>query len=365
MRPRRVRVLVALLACLAVVPAVSQAQPQELQDRLDRAEDRLADLDAQASVAIEDYNQAAALLDQLEARLQDTRSVVGGLEDEVSELETQSSAFVRTLYMRGPTTDLAAVLSSEEISEVGRDLEMLDRLSRERRGTLEELAARRALLDEARGELESQVTEAAQRERELADRRATVEAALAEQQADVEDLRAEIAEIERREAQEAARRAREAQEARERAEAEEQAAEETAPAPESAPAPPPPPPAPAPSARGSAQTAVDAAMSQIGKPYQWGGSGPNSYDCSGLTSWAWAHAGVSLPHSSRMQYGATTRISRADLQPGDLVFFGSPIHHVAMYIGDGNVVEAPYSGATVRVNGRAMSRGDIAGYGRV
>ncbi|MDQ3932148.1 MAG: NlpC/P60 family protein, partial [Actinomycetota bacterium] len=96
----------------------------------------------------------------------------------------------------------------------------------------------------------------------------------------------------------------------------------------------------------------------------WGGEGPNSYDCSGLSMWAWRHAGVSLPHSSRMQYSSTMRISRADLQPGDLVFFGDPIHHLAIYIGDGKVVEAPYSGSQVRINSRSLSRGDIAGYGR-
>jgi cell wall-associated NlpC family hydrolase len=75
---------------------------------------------------------------------------------------------------------------------------------------------------------------------------------------------------------------------------------------------------------------VQAALSQVGKPYQWGGVGPNAYDCSGLTMWAWAHAGVSLPHSSQMQYEATARESQSDWQPGDLLFFGSPIHHVAM-----------------------------------
>lgn len=105
-------------------------------------------------------------------------------------------------------------------------------------------------------------------------------------------------------------------------------------------------------------------MSQVGKPYRWGGSGPDNYDCSGLTSWAWRKAGKSLPHSSRAQYSATKRISRSQLQPGDLIFYGSPIHHVAMYIGDGKVVEAPYSGKNVRISSTGLSRRDITGYGR-
>ena len=105
-----------------------------------------------------------------------------------------------------------------------------------------------------------------------------------------------------------------------------------------------------------------AALSHVGKPYQWGASGPNSYDCSGLTLWAWAQAGVSLPHSSGMQYGATQRVSSSDWQPGDLLFFGSPIHHVAMYIGNGQLVEAPYTGASVRVT--SAYRSDYVGAGR-
>ena len=110
--------------------------------------------------------------------------------------------------------------------------------------------------------------------------------------------------------------------------------------------------------------AVDAALSQVGKPYRYGAAGPDSYDCSGLTMWAWAKAGVSLPHSSRMQYSVTDRVSRADVRPGDLLFFGSPIHHVGMYVGDGQMVEAPYTGEYVRVRS-AFNRSDLVGIGRV
>jgi cell wall-associated NlpC family hydrolase len=121
-------------------------------------------------------------------------------------------------------------------------------------------------------------------------------------------------------------------------------------------------PAPAAAASGSGGAAVQFALAQVGKPYAWGGSGPDSYDCSGLTSAAWAAAGVSLPHNSGMQYSATTRVSRDALQPGDLMFFGSPIHHVAMYMGNGQMVEAPRSGLTVRVV--STDRSDYVGAGR-
>ncbi|MDQ1395559.1 MAG: peptidoglycan DL-endopeptidase CwlO [Acidimicrobiaceae bacterium] len=94
--------------------------------------------------------------------------------------------------------------------------------------------------------------------------------------------------------------------------------------------------------------AIAEAQRQIGKPYQWGAAGPDSFDCSGLTMWAWRAGGVSLPHYTRAQYDATTHVSLSDLQPGDLVFFGSDFHHEGLYVGGGQMIEAPHSGANVR-----------------
>jgi len=99
-----------------------------------------------------------------------------------------------------------------------------------------------------------------------------------------------------------------------------------------------------------APTAVEVALAQQGDPYRWAASGPDSFDCSGLIMFAYKAAGVSLPHSSRALRGMTERISVDELQPGDLVFGGSPVHHVGMYIGDGQMVHAPHSGDVVRVS---------------
>lgn len=112
-----------------------------------------------------------------------------------------------------------------------------------------------------------------------------------------------------------------------------------------------------------AASAVRVALSQVGKPYVWGADGPNSFDCSGLMLYAWRAAGKSLPHSSRAQLSATRRVSIGQIRPGDLVFFGSPIHHVGMYVGNGNMVEASRSGVPVRV--RSVFRKDTVGVGRL
>jgi cell wall-associated NlpC family hydrolase len=100
---------------------------------------------------------------------------------------------------------------------------------------------------------------------------------------------------------------------------------------------------------GDAATAIQVAREQLGKPYQWGAAGPDSFDCSGLTMYAWGHAGVSLPHSAADQQGMGTPVSQSDLQPGDLVFFGSPAYHVALYIGNGMIIHAPTSGDVVKI----------------
>jgi cell wall-associated NlpC family hydrolase len=99
----------------------------------------------------------------------------------------------------------------------------------------------------------------------------------------------------------------------------------------------------------AAQIAIDAAMAQRGKPYVWAAGGPNSYDCSGLTSYAFRAAGINLPHSSLSQSRMGQAVSRDQLQPGDLVFFYSPVSHVGIYIGNGQMVHAPTSGDVVKV----------------
>jgi peptidoglycan DL-endopeptidase CwlO len=116
---------------------------------------------------------------------------------------------------------------------------------------------------------------------------------------------------------------------------------------------------------GAAGRAVAFARSQLGKPYVWGASGPSSYDCSGLIMAAYRSAGVWLPRVSRAQFSAGPRVGLGSLAPGDLVFFayntGNPgsIHHVGMYLGGGAMVEAPYSGASVRI--ASIGRRDYIG----
>jgi cell wall-associated NlpC family hydrolase len=107
----------------------------------------------------------------------------------------------------------------------------------------------------------------------------------------------------------------------------------------------------APSAGSSVATqAIAAARSQLGVPYVWGGTSPDGFDCSGLTQWAFEHAGIELPRTSRAQAQEGQEVDADSMQPGDLIFFNSPVSHVGIYIGGGKMIEAPQTGSDVKIS---------------
>lgn len=105
----------------------------------------------------------------------------------------------------------------------------------------------------------------------------------------------------------------------------------------------------APAASGRAAAALAFAYAQLNKPYRFGGAGMQTFDCSGLTMQAYAAAGISLPHSAAAQQNAGRRVSLSEMQPGDLVFWGSPAYHVGIYVGGGRVLDAPHTGTVVQI----------------
>jgi cell wall-associated NlpC family hydrolase len=359
--PRRGALL--KIACAAVVSgslalfnlsvsAPSLAAPS--QSQLASAKARLNQLEADFELAVEHYDAVHQRLTQIRSQMGKTEVVVAHIRKRIHSRVGTAVALARELYMSGQGDALEAVLSSTNLSEIESRLHYLQSSEQRQAQVFERLAVDRQTLNQKLSDLAAARTKAAADQKQLAQLKASIQTKVASQKGTIARLNREIAAA-------AARRARaeklaQARAARAAALAAQQAAPAPAPSPSSADTGPVPPPS------SRAQVAVRAALSQVGKPYQWGGAGPNSYDCSGLTMWAWAHAGVYLPHSAAMQYSVTSHVSSSALQPGDLLFFGSPIHHVAMYVGGGRIVEAPYTGAFVRVV--PASRSDFVGAGR-
>lgn len=113
----------------------------------------------------------------------------------------------------------------------------------------------------------------------------------------------------------------------------------------------------------SSNSIVAYASNFIGVPYVWGGTSPSGFDCSGLVQYVYSHFGISLPRTSQAQQGVGTSVSRQNLQPGDLVFFGSPAYHVGIYVGNGSYINAPKTGDYVKI--ASVDRPDFSGGRRI
>ncbi|MGY1811484.1 C40 family peptidase [Blastococcus sp. SYSU D00820] len=285
-------------------------------------------------VITEEFNVARDELAAQQAAAQAAAAQAAAAQTAVQAAREQVSDIARTAYTGPSMGSLQAMLTS------GSAEEFVDRV-----GLLETVADHQGVvLAQAVGALDSAAAAQAAADAAAAQAQQTFDA-VAAQQADLEaqiaDYRADFERLsaaEQRAAIEAASTHGGTVAGASRDEREEPAA-----GPAAAPS------APVVASSNAAQMAVDTAMAQRGKPYVWAAGGPSSFDCSGLTQFAYRAAGISLPHSSRMQSTMGQAVSRADLQPGDLVFFYSPVSHVGIYIGNGQMVHAPTSGDVVKV----------------
>ena len=319
--------LAAILVPLTVLSTGSitaQATPASSA----RLEDQLDQLNREADQLVEQYNQSNEALQRIRRSLKDLRAQASGAQADVRKLQAVLGARASAAYVQGAGSAVAAVLGSDDPDAA------LDRVQ-----VLEMLAAND-------GDLMEQLGVAG---KALGERQRDLVAAEKAQAAEVDRLAAKKAEVER--AADKTRTLLSRMRAANRA---------------SVPSRPSAPVAPPPSGGGGgggggAAAVVAYARAQVGKPYCYGGSGPGCFDCSGLTMRAWQQAGVSLPHSSSAQYNVGRRISASELQPGDLIFYYSPISHVSVYIGNGQRISATHTGDYVRVQSLGSS---IVGYAR-
>jgi cell wall-associated NlpC family hydrolase len=330
--------------------AGKRAQAASLQARIAAQGRRL-------SIADENYNQARLARRAVDAKLAAARAREADAERRWRGLRERLGGRVRALYMH-PGAPLDAWLGVISFSEESRAAVLSRSIINSDTELVHATEQARNEVRRQAGVLGSLRARAQRAEQEMEAKRSSVAGEIAAQRALLRQVNGDIARIME------AERKRTLDEAARVAAAE--AAAAATPPPSSPPGavstPPPVAPPPTQSTSGAAAKAVSTARAQIGKPYEWSASGPNSFDCSGLTMYSWHAAGVDLPHSSQAQYDSLPKVSRANIRPGDLLFFGSPIHHVGIYEGGGVMINAPETGENVRRD--AIARSGYAGAAR-
>lgn len=352
------------------------AEVGRIEARLARADDRLRELRAEAAKLVERYHGERVELRRARDAHRAAQRRLGAATRAVEEARDEIARVAAERYRsRGGLSEVSAVVAGDGgVRDFVDRMSTVHALARDRRASLDRMRSAEIVADVLRRQARQATVAQREATERVADAREAAEAAAAEQQQEVEAVEEEKARLESQlaEARERAdrlERAREAALARERAEAARRSANAAAGQLSYG-------------GRGAAaskgETAARAALRWLGTPYSWGGgtasgpsygighgSGIHGFDCSGLTMYAWAQAGVQLDHWTGTQWTSGPHIPLDQLRRGDLVFFGritsnpGDIHHVGLYIGDGRMVEAPYTGASVRIS--SIWRSDLVG----
>ncbi|MEJ7770809.1 MAG: C40 family peptidase [Geodermatophilaceae bacterium] len=332
-------VICAVLVGLTMAPATATADPGPLPDTASEAARQVSEMQRDLEILSEEQNYARVVLDQHVADAAASSAALAQVNATLDDLDGRLRGVARSAFGGNRLGSFSAILMSSSPQE------FLDRVN-----TLELISARDGAL----------LAEATQARTEAQTLSVAAESAVASAQTSAAEIDVRRAELESQIATfrelYAALSAAEQEVLRAAAEAAAEATAESEPSDDSGtPGPPaapgndddqtPPGPVQAPS--DAARIAVETAYAQLGDSYVWGAAGPNSFDCSGLMMYVYKAAGVSLPHSSRAQSTMGRAVSRSELQPGDLVFAYSPVSHVGIYVGGGQVIHASTFGKPV------------------
>ncbi|MDI3385679.1 NlpC/P60 family protein [Streptomyces sp. B-S-A8] len=360
-----VGITTAALTSVALLSQTAGAAPAEPKPSLEEVQKKVDDLYRQAGVATQKYNAAKERTDRQRGEVDGLLDQVAERADKVNEARRELGSLAAAQYRKGGMSETAHLLLADDPQSMFDQRQLMRRLSDRQQRAVDDYEALQRKASAERGKAQKSLESLTESQADLKESKRAVQAKLSEARELLSKLTAEekarLAAIERRKEAAAKRKAEElarkqAEEERRR-KAEEAARQEEEQGSGSG--------SGSDSGSGSgsgsgsdagagtsyaakAQKVIAFAEAQIGKPYVWGATGPDSYDCSGLTQDAWKTAGISLPRTTWDQVKVGTTVKTADAQPGDLVFFYDDISHVGIYIGGGKMIHAPKPGANVR-----------------
>ena len=318
-QPSRTRVTVLTATAAAAVALTSQAAQAAPKPSKDEVKSKVDKLYEEAEKATEKYDGAKEKQHKLEKQVSDLQDRVARGQDELNELRDGLGSLASAQYRSGGIDPSVQLFLSSDPDDYLDKASTLDQLSSQQVEALKKIQEKQRSLAQQRQEASDKLKDLADTREQLGKKKKEVQGKLAEAQKLLNTLTA----------QEKAALA--AEEARASRASQRSALGSGKPA------------------SGRAASAYSAAQSKLGSPYVYGASGPDSFDCSGLTSWAFAQAGITIPRTSQAQANAGTRIySQSDLKIGDLVLFYGDLHHVGFYAGNGQVLHAPRTGTVVR-----------------
>jgi cell wall-associated NlpC family hydrolase len=310
--PKRLLVLLLVVSVLVLsgstfvqaTPAIDKAnaQAQALLNLINK-------LDEELSAVAEEYDYANQQLEDTQAAVKRTTNNITKAERDLNTAQDQLNQRLVNIYKAGDLTILGVILNASSFTDLISRVDQMQRLGKQDSQLVNQVTSYKQKVADRKAELVVQQTEQQAYANKVEGARKKVLGQIAKQKKALKGKEVQIAKLKKAEA---ARQAKLAAEARAR-----QRFLASRPG-----------------------IVISTAMRYLGVPYVWGGSSPGGFDCSGLVKYSFARVGISLPHSSAMQYHYGTHVSRAQLKPGDLVFFYNPIHHVGIYIGNGNMINA-------------------------
>lgn len=338
-----------LMLALVAVPALASPDISDKQTQVDHLKSEIGSINASAEQAIEGYNQANSELESTRQQMAQTQKSLSEANTHLSEARARLSKRLQSIYRGGQLNFIDVVLNTSSFSEFMTRFDMLGRIGDQDRTNIDDVIKYKSEMEMAETDLQATGKLQAELLTAVAAEKSAVETQLAARQTVLSSAEGEVAQLLAQQLQQEQTAAAGLPGPSAGAEAPGQ----PAPAPDSGPGPAANPPAddypsPPPPVSGDA---ASIAMQYLGVPYVWGGASPSGFDCSGLVMYVYAQIGVYLPHSAAAQYYSGTPISYSELAPGDLVFFGSPISHVGIYIGGGSMIHAPFEGAVVSITG--------------